>query len=621
MPNPNSMIQFKYGLQDNYEGIEQKDLNTVYFCTDSQRMYVGETEYTRPVAHGTELPSAYLPPNSFFYHETERALYYSKDGQSWEACSNFYTHPTFTAKVVGDQSSTTVGFGGSVKIPKITVDEHGHVSAAEDITITLPAAPEIPDVEVSESGDGNAITGVSVAEDGHTLNITKGSTFATASELQAVKATAEAAMPKSGGAFTGAITVQDPTENSNPATKAYADQAEADAIQAAKEYADQLLGANDAMVYKGTLGEGGTVESLPTTYSIGWTYKVVTAGSYAGQQCEIGDMLIAIADATEDGENADWSIVQANIDGAVTYGSALTVDEIVLGNGAGVVKPSGVKLADLATKTENGNKADKVIGATDGHLAGLDGSGNITDSGVAATDVATKDEVASKVDKTTTVNGQPLSGNVTITTITGNAGTATKLASPVTINGVEFDGSEGITITADPNAHTHGLTDITDINVTTPAAGQVMAYDGASSKWVNKALSKADVGLSNVDNTADSQKNVASAARLSTARDISLSGDATGTASFDGSDDISIEVSVSHADSADNATHATSADSATNATHAASADSADEATHATSADSATNATKATQDASGNVITETYATKSEVQAAAMKWQTF
>ena len=621
MPNPNSMIQFKYGLQANYEGIEQKELNTVYFCTDSQRMYVGETEYTRPVIHGTELPSAFLPPNSFFFHETEKALYYSKDGQSWEACSNFYTHPTFTAKVVGDQASSTVSFGGTVKVPKITVDKHGHVSAAEDITITLPAAPEIPDVEVSESGSGNAITGVSVAEDGHTLNVVKGSTFATSSELQDVKETADAAMPKSGGAFTGPVTVQAPTDDANPATKAYADQAEADAIQAAKNYADQLLGANDAMVYKGTLGEGGTVEALPTTYSTGWTYKVVTAGTYAGQQCEIGDMLIAIADAAEDGENADWSVVQANIDGAVTYGSALAADEIVLGNGAGVVKPSGVKITDLATKSENGNKADIVDGATDGHLAGLDGNGNITDSGVAASDVATKSEVAAKVDKTTTVNGQPLSGNVNITTITGNAGTATKLAAPVTINGVEFDGSENITITANPNDHTHDLEDITDVNVSTPAAGQVMSYDGDSSKWVNKTLSKSDVGLGNVDNTADSQKNVASAAKLSTPRDISLTGDATGTAAFDGSQDISIEVSVSHADSADNATHATSADSATNAGHATSADSADEATHAVSADSAASATKATQDASGNVITETYATKSEVTAAALKWQSF
>lgn len=604
MPSVNSMIQFKYGLQANYELIEAKDLNTVYFCTDSQRMYVGETEYTRPVQHGTSLPKGYLPPNSFFYHETEKSLYYSKDGSSWEACSNFYTHPKFTAKVVGDQTSTTLGFGDSVKIPKITVNEEGHVSAAEDVTITLPAAPEIPDVTASVAGSGNAIT--SISADGHAITATKGETFATATELGAVEATAEAAMPKAGGTFTGAVTVQAPVEDMNPATKAYADQSEADAIQAAKEYADQLLGANDAMVFKGTLGEGGTVEALPTTYSTGWTYKIVTAGTYAGQQCEIGDMLIAIADATDDGEDADWAVVQSNIDGAVTHSSALATDEIVLGNGTGVVKASGVKLADLATKVDNSGKADKVADATNGNLAGLDANGNLTDSGVAASTVATKSEVGQKVDKTTTVNGQALSGNVTITDIDGNAATATKLATPVNINGVAFDGSQSITITAEPDDHTHDLSDITDVNVTTPAAGQAMVYDGNSSKWINRTLTKSDVGLGNVDNTADSQKNVATAAKLSTARDISLTGDATGSAAFDGSDNISIEVSVSHADSADNATHAVSADSAS------------ESTHATNAD---NATKATQDASGNVITDTYATKSEVTAAALKWQTF
>ena len=64
------------------------------------------------------------------------------------------------------------------------------------------------------------------------------------------------------------------------------------------------------------------------------------------------------------------------------------------------------------------------------------------------------------------------------------------------------------------------------------------------------------------------------------------------------------------AGSADNATHAESADSATNANHASTADSAN---HATTADSATSATKATQDASGNVITSTYETKTDATA--------
>lgn len=39
--------------------------------------------------------------------------------------------------------------------------------------------------------------------------------------------------------------------------------------------------------------------------------------------------------------------------------------------------------------------------------------------------------------------------------ITGNVASATKLQTARTINGIAFDGTENITITADPNAHTH----------------------------------------------------------------------------------------------------------------------------------------------------------------------
>lgn len=70
-------------------------------------------------------------------------------------------------------------------------------------------------------------------------------------------------------------------------------------------------------------------------------------------------------------------------------------------------------------------------------------------------------------------------------------------------------------------------------------------------------LTKSDVGLTNVDNTADSTKNVFSATKLTTARTISLTGDATGSASFDGSANASITVTIqddSHAHTIANVT-------------------------------------------------------------------
>lgn len=57
-------------------------------------------------------------------------------------------------------------------------------------------------------------------------------------------------------------------------------------------------------------------------------------------------------------------------------------------------------------------------------------------------------------------------------------------------------------------------------------------------------LTKADVGLSNVDDTADNVKNVLSATKLATAQSITLSGDATGSAQFDGTSVADITVTV-----------------------------------------------------------------------------
>ena len=70
------------------------------------------------------------------------------------------------------------------------------------------------------------------------------------------------------------------------------------------------------MVYKGTIGTGGTITTLPPTHNVGWTYKVITANTYAGIKCEIGDMIVCIANGTT-ANNNDWTVVQTNIDGAV----------------------------------------------------------------------------------------------------------------------------------------------------------------------------------------------------------------------------------------------------------------------------------------------------------------
>ena len=60
----------------------------------------------------------------------------------------------------------------------------------------------------------------------------------------------------------------------------------------------------------------------------------------------------------------------------------------------------------------------------------------------------------------------------------------------------------------------------------------------------NVVLTKSDVGLSLVDNTADSTKNVLSATKLTTSRNIALTGDVTGNINFDGSANVSIATTI-----------------------------------------------------------------------------
>lgn len=88
MPTVNSDVHMMSGLQSAYDSMQSHDTNTLYFCTDTQRYFIGDVEYSRPVQYGTGLPSTYLPPNSLFYNTTTRQLFFSKDGASWQVISS-----------------------------------------------------------------------------------------------------------------------------------------------------------------------------------------------------------------------------------------------------------------------------------------------------------------------------------------------------------------------------------------------------------------------------------------------------------------------------------------------------------------------------------------------------
>ena len=131
---------------------------------------------------------------------------------------------------------------------------------------------------------------------------------------------------------------------------------------AVKSYVDGLI-ANLSTNAPGVVDD---THPLPANgYKAGQTWRVAKAGTYAGNKCEAGDLIICIkAYAQEGAGNADFMVVQANIDGAVTStATTSTVGDIVVFDAATgrVIKSSGVNIASLndaiAKSHEHANKA------------------------------------------------------------------------------------------------------------------------------------------------------------------------------------------------------------------------------------------------------------------------
>lgn len=156
--------------------------------------------------------------------------------------------------------------------------------------------------------------------------------------------------------------------------------------KAVKAYADALIAANDAMVFK-----GATDCSANPNYPAadrGHTYRVSVAGKIGGASgvvVEVGDMFICNTDATSTGNQAtvgaNWNLIQTNIDGAVTGPASATSGNLPTFNGTSgkVIQDSGVAVStdgtfasnvdtkvptEKATKTLVNNRAQSIMGTT-----------------------------------------------------------------------------------------------------------------------------------------------------------------------------------------------------------------------------------------------------------------
>lgn len=166
---------------------------------------------------------------------------------------------------------------------------------------------------------------------------------------------------------------------------------------ATKEYADSIVAAAKSEVPIVIDGE----HPFPAeAYKAGQKYVVALAGTYLGQKCEIGDVILITKDYSADSaSNADGIVLQANIDGAVTGADSSIDGEIVVFSGATgkVIKSSKINMSTisdaLAKIHEHSNKTQ------------LDSYTKTQEELLAEINQSVQEKIKGKADKATTLAG------------------------------------------------------------------------------------------------------------------------------------------------------------------------------------------------------------------------
>lgn len=290
------------------------------------------------------------------------------------------------------------------------------------------------------------------------------SAYAKKTEIEAVQTTADAAMPKAGGAFTGAVTVQAPTENMNPATK---------------KYVDDAIGGITGI-------EFSVVDKLPTTGEAGVIYLV--AHTHGTQ--DIYDEYIWVTDKFEKIGNTDIDLsgyvtdeeLTAEINklvlAQVDVGAGKTLKAIKQENGKVTVEIQDIAITQdqveglagalegkqaananldklnamtgvgLVKKTADGYEVDNSAYITEAALDGYAKSADVT-SEISTAVSGAKTELEGEINKKQSIidADHKLSGTL-IDGAVANAGVADSVKNILTAGGKTYNGSEAVEITA-----------------------------------------------------------------------------------------------------------------------------------------------------------------------------
>ena len=321
----------------------------------------------------------------------------------------------------------------------------------------------------------------------------------------------------------------------------------------------------EPMVFKGSLGTGGTITALPIdgTARIGDTYKVITAGTYASQPAKLGDTFIC--DTKTSSENT-WVHIPSGDEpsGTVTSITLKATSPIAIDSSSAITTSGTRTLSHANSGVTAGTYRSVTVNAT-GHVTA--GTNPTTLSGYGITDAKIANGVITLGSNTIT----PLTSHQTVTDNNPTLAWGTK-------SKVATIGSTAINVTMPSNPNTD--TKVTAVgNHYTPAEDSTAQLDADASST-----------------TAATWNSTSLVTGITVKRD--AKGHVTG---------IAVDSIKMPANPNTNTTY-TLGTSGNNITLTPSSGSAQSIT-APYATSAGSATKATQDGSGNTITSTYVKKS------------
>ena len=175
-------------------------------------------------------------------------------------------------------------------------------------------------------------------------------------------------------------------------------------VTTGKAVAAALATLPEPMIFKGSLGTGGTITTLPTASSSnkGYTYKVITAGTYASQSAKVGDTFIS--------DGSVWVLIPSGDE------PSGTVTNVAVSNGGGLTV-SGSPITSSGTITIGHSNSVTAKTSSSVKKFTYDAYGHVT--GSSELSVAESNALASGIDSTKVTQIETNKNNISYNTNNG----------------------------------------------------------------------------------------------------------------------------------------------------------------------------------------------------------